>query len=132
MKTVLEDQIECARVHSRGGIDYDKIVREKLFSQRSSVDPSICHDTQEDYNYTGNTHQSPIKNDRRFIERLNQTADRFGSGFKNKKAASPMARPKSNLKASGEKLRSGTAVGGQRQKRPGRFAAGLAINLQTS
>ena len=115
-------------MHSRGGIDYDRIVRDKLFSKRDSVDHSIG-DTLEDYNFNGNT---PIKKDRKFIDKLNQTADRFSSGFKNNRAVSPVPRPQSNVRFTGEKIRSGTAAAGPRQKRPDRFNVGLAIRMQSS
>lgn len=42
ISSVLEDQIECARAHSRGAVDYDAIVRRSLYSDartQQSVSP---------------------------------------------------------------------------------------------
>ena len=36
INSILEDQIECARAHSRGAVDYDKIVRGSLYSDCKS------------------------------------------------------------------------------------------------
>ena len=43
ISSVLEDQIECARAHSRGAVDYDKIVRGSLYSDgrsQGSISPA--------------------------------------------------------------------------------------------
>jgi len=49
ISSVLEDQIECARAHSRGAVDYDAIVRRSLYSDAKSQQSVSPEPAARDY-----------------------------------------------------------------------------------
>ena len=50
INTVLDDQIEIARAHSRGKVDFDRIVRSSLYSNEQSKREHIRVKSYGDYN----------------------------------------------------------------------------------